>query len=264
MLRFFVLAALALLVSVLGASLIGTASAQALVTGRPAFSEDAGTISPGRFQIEAGATVQDFRRANEVEATELSGPELLVRVGLAGGVEARVGLLDYARLRDGLAGETSGEIADPTLGVKATLPSLAGVDFAVLVETSIPLGNGFTDGGRLVPVATLIGETALAPGLGFGAQVQGAYIGERVDGVGADFGIGTAVVLGLDVTDRLGVFSELYADDLIGVGGVATTSLQLGGAFAITPNAEVDVRVGRRLTQAGPDVLARIGAAVQL
>ena len=257
MLRFFFLAALAL-------CLPASASAQALVTGRPAFSEDAGTVSPGRFQVEAGATVQDFRRADEVEATELSGPELLVRVGVAGGLEARVGLLDYARLRDGLAGETSGEIADPTLGVKAALPSLAGAYFAAILETSIPLGNGFTDEGRLVPVATIVGETALAPGLGLGAQIQGAYVGERTNGVGADWGVGTALVLGLDVTDRLGVFSELYADDLLGVDGAATTSLQLGGAFAISPTAEVDVRVGRRLTEAGPDVLARVGAAVQL
>ena len=72
------------------------ATAQDLVTDRPDFTESAVTITPGRVQVEAGASVA------EADGTEaLAVGELLVRIGLTERWELRLAPGSYERVEPG-------------------------------------------------------------------------------------------------------------------------------------------------------------------
>lgn len=116
----------------------------ALVSNRPGFSNVAEIVPKGRIELNTGAAYSEV----EEDETQSYG-QILVRAGIGGPWEVRIGLNSWTR-QDGPAGSVDG-IEDPTLGVKRALSAGSGrtglgkPQASVIFQSSVPLGdNGIT------------------------------------------------------------------------------------------------------------------------
>jgi hypothetical protein len=66
--------------------------------------------------------------------------------------------------------------------------------------------------------------------------------------------------LAVGLSDRTGMFVELYGFEREEARGPNTAAFQTGVTHQLSPNFQLDVRVARRLTDDGPDLL--VGAGV--
>lgn len=221
------------------AALAAPASAQ-IVTDRPDLTES--TEAAAGVQIETGLVVE---RSQEV--TDVTAPQALVRIGLAPGVEARLGLPDY-RVLD-LGGADRGGFTDPSVGVKAELGALAGWDVAAIAEVSLPLGDDAFSGSAS-PIALLIaGRDLDVFSLGTQAELRWDRDADRVD-------VGGTFVVGASFTERVGAFAEAAAAS----SAAGTEALaQVGATFLVSPDTQVDAFVGAGLTDVAPDVFGGVG-----
>ncbi|MBX3119921.1 MAG: transporter [Fimbriimonadaceae bacterium] len=109
-----------------------------IVTDRPDFTESANVVPLRWLQFESGFTYQGIRGGSSI-----SGPEALIRYGMAPRSELRIGIPDYGRLV--LLGNSEVGFADGSLGFKfETEKPVLGFDVAVIVETSIPTRGAFS------------------------------------------------------------------------------------------------------------------------
>ena len=221
--------------------------AQDLVTDRPDFTESAIAVPLGSVQIESGGTV-----TVEGDATEVSGPEALVRWGFARGVELRVATPDAAVLR--VDGETVDGFTDAGVGVKVELATLAGWDLALIAEASVPLGDDTFGSSVVSPLAILIaGRDVGALGLGTQAEVRWDRAADSVE-------LAAAAVVGTEIVPGVGTFGEL-------AGALIEDELSLLGhaglTYAVAPLVQLDVHAAIGLTDAAPDALVGAGISAR-
>lgn len=228
-----------------------------LVTDRPDFTESADTVAPGRFQLEGGVT---FAEADDVE--ERSYGELLGRLGLLDWLELRLGVPSYVEVEAPGGFDASGW-EDASLGVKAKLAPGGGARpaAALIVATTLPTGSGELGGGdALQPEAVLSLAWDLAPDLGLGTNLGWAYPKDGGDRFHQLFASGA---LGWSATERLGLFAELFGFSEEEPDGDATLYADGGATWALSPDAQLDVRVGTGLSGTETDWFAGVGFAVR-
>ncbi len=220
------------------------ASAQApLVTDRPDFTESAVAVPSGSAQVEAGLTLSDD------DVLVVSGPEALVRVGIASGAEGRLGLPDYVAL-DG-----DGGLADPSVGVKVELGRAAGWGLAAIAEVSLPLGeDGFGTESASPLVLLIAGRDVGAYSVGTQGEVAWGLDAERVD-------VGGTLVVGRGLGARSGTFVEGAVGTV--VDGPLAVLLHHGYTLLLTPTLQLDGRVGAGLTDSAPDLFGGVGLSVR-
>lgn len=241
------LAALALLLS-------AAASAQPLVTDRPDLTESAVTIAPGRVQIEAGAIYEDAGSGFSAFAV----PTALVRVGVLPFLEVRLGAPDFLRVETPLGSDEG--IGDPSIGAKLAVGAVAGVDLALLAETSLPLGDDDLNPDRTVPSVLLIAGTDLGPAFSLGAQGGITYNEPGLEG--AD--LSATLVLGYALDDQIGAFTELAVIDRIDEDAPAALLVHTGATLLLSDEAQLDAHVGAGLSDTAPELLVGVGASVRL
>jgi len=247
---------IALCGAVLLVSTVG-ASEDALVTDRPDFTESALAVDTGRWQFEMGATYDDG--ANVVA---WSAGELLVRWGFARDLELRLGAVSYLWV-DHAGGDSSGFL-DPSIGMKYEIKDgespgfWGGTALGVIVATTIPVGASAVSSPDWQPLAVLSASWELAPSLGLGTNFGYARPSDGDDRYDSFW---ASLALGIGITDRTSVFVELYGFNREEDRGPSTAVFQAGLTYLINPNFQLDGRAGRRLTDAGPDLLLGIGAS---
>ena len=240
--------------------LVGTAWAQdePVVTDRPDFTESAETVAPGRVQLEGGLTFTD---AGAVE--EQSFGELLGRVGLGDRLELRLGAPSYLSV-EGPGGADAEGREDASLGVKARLWSGDGgsrPDAALIVATSLPTGSRQLGGGAgLVPEAVLALAWEPAPDVGLGANLGWAYGREDGDRFHQAF---ASVALGWAAGERLGLFAELYGFSEEEPDGDGTLYADGGATWLLSPDLQLDARVGTGLSGTDTDWFFGLGFAAR-
>lgn len=234
--------------------LAGSASAQEaepLVTDRPDFTESALVVAPSRVQLEGGTTVE---WGGGPESWTFG--EALLRVGVADRLELRLAPGSVV-VDDGDA-----DLDDPAVGVKVALaapPAAPGPRpaAAILLGTAVP---GLGDGGEGAwqPGATLAlgwdatAEVALGANLGY---VRAREAGERFHQA-----IGS-VALGRSLGSRLGGFLEAFGFVPAGPDGDDAAFVDAGLTFLLSPDAQLDLRIGAGVAGEGPDGFIGIGAA---
>ena len=124
-----------------------------IVTDRPDLTESAQAVSG--LQIETGLLV-DYTERGADEIVTVAGPQALVRLGVAPGVEARLGLPDDQVLDVG--------------GAKAELGAVGAWDLAAIAEASLPRGDDRFSGAAS-PLAILVAGRDLGD-LSLGTQAE--------------------------------------------------------------------------------------------
>lgn len=219
-----------------------------LVTDRPDFTESAAVVGPGRVQIEGGYT---FTRAGDVDAHALG--EILVRIGLGEILELRLAPNSYVWI-DG-AEELEG-LEDPGLGLKWLIAESGASAAALLLGTSVPTGADELGADGWQPEATIalahdFARASLGANLGWGWEEAG---GERLHTALA------SVALGVPLGARGGAFVEVYGLAAEGAGGEEAYA-DAGLTRLLSPDFQLDARVGAGLNGAAADWFVGVGAA---
>jgi hypothetical protein len=223
-------------------ALAASAHAQGIATDRPDFTESTEAVPLSRVQAEAGAT---WERAGEADA--LSGPELLVRWAPLEWLELRFGAPGYVEA-EGTSGFT-----DPTLGLKVPLGPVGGWGLAAIATVLVPIGDSTLSPGGLDPALVLTASRDLSPTLSLGTQAGATWdtAADRLD-------LAATLVVGTELTERLGTFLELAAGALQDEPALL---LHHGYTYGLGPDVQVDVHAAVGLTAGAPDFLLGAGVA---
>ncbi len=232
---------------------------EALVTDRPDFTESPLTVYPWHVQIEMGYTA-----ARVGGQTENSVGEILIRVGLADRLEARIGLNSFAWV----AAEDRDPqgLEDVSLGAKIHLvrakPGTAVPDVGILLVASFPTGAADLDqGSHVLPVATLAAGLDLTEWLSAGANVGWGYLD---DGSGRYSQFAGSLALGFSLTEWLGAYAEYFGFAPEFDSGPDSHFLNGGFTFLISRDVQFDVRAGFSVDDAETDSFAGAGLAFRI
>jgi hypothetical protein len=239
-----------------GLLLLPAAAEEPLVTDRPDFTESALVVDRGRWQVETGATYDD---AASVEAVSLG--EVLIRWGFAEDLELRLHPLTYLWVDNG---EDLSGLADAAIGLKYEVQDgsgaglVGGTALALILSTTVPTGASAVSSPEWQPAAVLAASRSLSPVLSLAANLGYARPSdgdERFDSLWA------SLSLAAGLSDRTGLFVELYGFDREEARGPSTLVAQTGVTRLLGPSFQLDARVARRLTDEGPDLLLGVGAS---
>lgn len=231
--------------------LIGLAAAPAwaqpdLITDRPDQTESAVTVEPGRIQIETGVLFTHNKSGGATsEVTEVLGT--LLRIGLSDRLELRVGF-------DGLISVPGASgLGDASLGAKVMVAEETAnrPQVAVLVETSVPIGDdGFTS-ADYAPSARLALSKDFGDSLGIGFNV-GAEFPED------DEILFYTLAAGVGIDDKNGFFLEIFGDT------ESSHSFDAGWTYLVKSNLQFDLAAGVGLSDEAPNWFVGLGISVRL
>jgi hypothetical protein len=241
-----------------------------LVTDRPDRTESAAVVAPGYVQVETGVLfTRDEEGAAEVEVVE--GPGTLVRIGLGGRTELRLGWDGWVRQEVSLAGGgdvTVDGAGDAELGAKVRLRDEAGrlPEAALLVGVSLPLGDEELTSDRYDPSILLSLAHTLSErlALGYNAGVAWSSAPGEAGAVETSSHIVWSAALGLGLTERLGAFAELFGEEPIDAAGSSAVSADGGFTWLVRPNLQLDLFAGAGLTDEAPDWFVGAGLSFRL
>ena len=234
---------------------VANAQSPELVTDRPDQTESATVVSGGAVQVEMGYL---FARDGGVDRYEVPGT--LVRVGLGGRTELRVG---HAGVAGGAEGRGAG---DSMLGAKINLIGHADgwrPELAILGGISLPTGDHEFSSNGVDPSFLLSLAYELSPGLSLGANVGSAWESSSEES-GREATLLYSLVLGGGVTDRLGVFLELFGDWLTTGANATGVSVDGGFTFLLADLVQFDLYVGRGLRGINDDAFIGTGLSFRL
>lgn len=259
----FRLAVICLLVAAPVAAQDFSGIAEPLTSDRPDFTESTSIVPRGHFQVEGGFT---FSRVEDEEAQSLG--EVLVRIGLGERVEARIGAGSYNRIDTGVPGaDRITGFEDPSLGMKIGLtpgdPDLLPPGrpmMALILATSIPVGDDELTADEWVPEAKLALSWDLTPRVSLGSNVNYTY---AVDGDERFHQLSGSLTSGFSLTDRLGAFVEYFGFTEETDGGPDTHYLDGGLTFGVSSDLQLDARIGFGLNDPSPEWFAGVGAVVR-
>lgn len=245
---------LAALVALSGGALPAARAQAPLITDRPDFTESAVTVPQADVQLESGYT---FTRAGDADEHALG--EILLRIGVAPRIEARVGLESHTWVE--APGEDPSGFEDPTLGAKVVLSEeteTGGIAAAVLGGTTVPVGDEDLGEDDWQPEVTLALSRGVAEGLALGGNLGYAYAAE--DGERFDQG-SASLALGMELAERWGAYVETFAIFPVDRSGDDAAVVNGGFTFLVHPLLQLDARAGAGLTDAAPDFFLGVGLA---
>ena len=232
----------------------GVASAQPpeLATDRPGQSNSPTVVLGGMVQVEAGYL---FSRAGDVDRQEM--PITLVRVGLGGRTELRVGHAGISWL-EGKNGR-----GDSELGVKVNLIERQDAwlpELAIMGGMSLPTGgDGFSNNG-IDPSLLVSFAYELSSRLSLGSNIGVAWESSP-EASTRDAEIVYTLALSGELTDRVGGFLELFGDRHI-TGDSA--SVDGGLTFLLKDLVQLDVYAGRGLRGLADDMFLGMGLSFRV
>ncbi len=222
-----------------------------ITTDRPDFTESA-VVVPGRMlQFESGITA-----AWRPSLRAISGPEALLRQGLGGRWELRLGFPDYNLER--ASGRDRTGFGASLAGIKVQLGPLRGTDAAIILQAALPTGASRFAGSAVDPEARLCLARQLSEkwSLSGMLHLQSATIdGRRHVGL-----LGT-LSLSRGLTDRLSAFAE-YVGPLTHLGD-PERYFHAGLAYRLNADTQLDLHGGLGLSSAAADRFVGVGYSVR-
>ena len=235
-----------------------------IITDRPDFVESSNVVGRGRLQVETSVLLERAR-SGPLRARTLATPTLL-RYGLGESVELRVetdGRV-HQRLRVGGERGSGSGYADTALGLKwhvadasASMPSVG-----VLLHADLDSGSRAFRGQGVRPSLRVVGEWELPRDYSLGVM-PGIAIG-RDEGGRHRYGI-FGVVLGKSFDERLRGFVEVAMPQIArSAHGGTQAVLDLGGAYLLSSDVQLDAMLSRGLNGRTPDWAFTIGISFRL
>lgn len=259
-----------LFVAVLALQSVFDLQAQELVTDRPDQTESAVTVPEGLWQIETGWTLsrKDGEEGQELETIDLLGT--LVRVGVSESWELRFGWEGFVReslTGDGASTEIEGA-GDGELGAKVHLRAegKTAPEIALLFGTSLPIGRDGLSSDRFDPSFRLSFSHTLSERLSLGYNLGMEWESAATDTGGSATvrrGIFT-VALGASLSERSGVFIELYGDLWTSDDSATAQSIDGGFTWLLTETLQLDVAGGIGLSDAADDWFIGLGVSLRI
>lgn len=221
-----------------------------LVSDRPDFTESTPTIAPGWVQVESGYT---FTAADGVR--EHGVPEMLVRVGLSQRLELRLAPPGFAAdARRDESGWTDG-------GVGFKLRLLDGGEHrpavSVIGQMSIHTNDADFGGSSPEPEVKVVWSYDLSARFSLAGNLNLA-VPEGEDG-GRYLEPAASLSLGVSLTERVGMYTEYFGFYPVGGDDSSTHYMNGGFTFLVTPNLQLDARVGVGLGGEADDLFAGVG-----
>ena len=254
-----------------GCLLAGTVHAQqddSIEPDRPDFVDSSKVVGKGRVQLEGGYAVERNRDDGVRERT--GSTPLLLRLGVGDTLEARVETEGRMRYRaDGA--DTHERVRgwdDTTVGVKWHMadgdpdagwrsPALG-----LIADASFATGSAFFRGQGVRPGLRAAVEWELPQGLSLGVM-PGLVRDHDDEGRRAINGV-FAVSLGKDWSDRLHTFVELAAPRIARARhGGTEASFDVGGAWALSKDVQLDAAVQRGLNHRTADLVWTVGLSLR-
>ncbi len=232
------------------------ASAQALVTDRPDFTESAVSVAPQHVQFEGGYT---FGRTGDVETQTIG--EFLIRLGLIERVEARIGVNSYAVTEMGEL--DSDGFQDASLGFKVRICELTSNTplrpaVALLVASTVPTGATAFTSDEMSPEAKLCLGWNLTESVGLGANLNAASVPSGDDRF-AQFS--ASLSLATSLSDKFGAYAEWYGFVQEDQYGPNTNFLNSGVTVLLNNDTQLDGRVGFGMNAASPEYFVGVGVS---
>ena len=220
---------------------------------RPGFGDGAAVVPYQYLQIEAGYAFSDADAVNRH-----SIGQMVVRVGMARGVELRMLLNSYVVQRNGT--DVDG-FEDVAFGAKVNLLEGTGTPLGVPTVTAIasvalPTGADALTNDEVTPEARLALDLGLTEAVAFSANA--GYTFTPDDDRADTFFTYAALSAAVPGTRGLGAFAGLFS--LFPGEGDASHGVDGGLTFLPDPSTQFDVNVGVGLTDAQPDLV--VGAGV--
>jgi hypothetical protein len=227
-----------------------------LITDRPDFTESSRAAPRGYAQFEYGL---DYRAGEDAQGFSL--PLLLVRYGLGGGGEVRVGFtgLELTFPRDG-PGET--DVGPLSLGGKYAFSLGPSLDLSLIGMLGLPLRGDAYDSEGVSLTFKLTAALELADWVSLGANFGVDVLGLGASSSAQDRVYLASLVLGFEATERTYLFLEGYGEIPERVPDEARAVLQAGFAYQPAPHWQVDGYLGMDLRDAPHAVVAGLGGAV--
>ncbi len=253
----------------LAAVSIVAAGASELVTDRPDQTESSLVVPKGSWQYELGWLFsRDDEGGVSVETHEVPGT--LLRVGLSEKVELRIGWTGHieSEVSAGIFSVDEDGLGDAELGAKIHLAEERGgrPEVAVLISTSVPVGDDAFTSDRFDPALRLAFAHTLSNTVGLGYNLGLSFDSSLGDG-GERHTLSSALytlAAGFSLTDRLGAFVELFGDVPMSASGDPAHSFDGGFTYLLRDNLQLDLAGGFGLSEAADDWFLGLGVTVRL
>jgi hypothetical protein len=230
-----------------------------MVTDRPDQTESATLISVKGLQIESGFSFEKYN--SEINNTTYNST--LVRYGLFEKMELRLGLA-YLGTDVSLLGASFNEsgFAPILVGAKFYLreegdgmPKLAFMSTFTIPKS----GSKAFENKYLGADFRVTGEYSLNDAMSFGANLGVAWSGAESGNYAT--GIYTAVI-GLSLSEKLGVFAELYG--FLPKEGKNDHRWDAGLTYAVNEDLQLDFSTGVGLSKVSPDFFISLGLSIRM
>lgn len=269
--RRLLLASLASFVASLsGANGLLAQDPEPLVTDRPDRTESTHSIPAGFAQFEVGWTYIGNESMGETRGSH-SLPEALLRVGIGGGFEARVGFSGFIFEDGSVAGTTASDThdsgaGDTSLGLKLEVARWTGGRIAVLGSASLPTGADGFSSQRVDPAFLLLVSHPLGDrfGVGYNVGLRWATESDASGDLDTQLEAPYSLSLGVAVTDRLSAFLEGFGAFGLDSNRPAEHSLDSGFVLLLTNVYQLDVSGGVGLNEAADDWFIGAGFSVRV
>ena len=235
-----------------------------LVTDRPTDSVAPVVIPKRSLQVEAG---YKYSRIDTPEGN-ISGhvfPELLVRYGLHERFEGRLFTSGWVinDTRDG----TEDAFADISIGTKIYLADENGAlpQMGLLLDVTLPTGSEEVTSDYVIPKLLFVGAHTLTEKLALTYNVGPSYVTYKQSGQRkTDWDVNYAVAFSSPLTNSLAVFAEIYGAWVNSGDLPDRHNIQAGATVLLSPQVQVDLRIGAGLVSDEPDWFAGAGLAFRL
>ena len=209
---------------------------QKIVTDRPDQTESSSTIPKKSLQIESGMLIK-FAEEGDVSLREIAIPTTLFRYGLGKLIEIRVANT-YLNIKEkNTAKEISG-ISDLEIGAKIQLfkKESSKTEIAFLSHVVLPTGTKEVSFENLGTINKLSISHVLTDNIGLGYNLGYNYFG-------FDNGFLTySLVLGIAITERVGMYLEPYGD--VGIFDEHLANFDAGITYLVKDNFQLDFSFG--------------------
>lgn len=239
-----------------------------LSTDRPDLTESPYTVDAGHFQFELDLLNYTFDRYNSARSNtrdeSLSVSTINAKVGLWNNVDLQLVVPVYNRVRshDLTTGAVTRDdgFGDLITRLKVNLwgndggkTAFAIMPFVKMPTASSGLGNGFVEGGVILPLAV-----ELPAGWGMGTMVEVDAVRNGV-GSGYHAEIIQTVTFAHDIVGPLGGYVEFFSllSTESGAGWVA--SVNTGLTYGLTSDIQLDCGINVGVTRSAPDLNPFVG-----
>lgn len=229
-----------------------------MATDRPDKTESPYTVDAGRLQIEMDLVAYTRDRAAGSTSETVDVLPFNLKIGLTSVSDIQVVYGGYSHVRfdrPGATKLTDDGGGDVLIRYKHNLwgndggrTALSLMPFVKIPTSSLAGANDDVEGGLIVPLAI-----DLTDGLGLGLMTEIDLVREDQGSGYAPVFISTAV-LSKDLTDKLGLFAEIYGERSADDGAHTIVTIGAGVTYAVTDHLQLDTAVNVGVTEAADDI----------